>query len=167
MFSLITSRLRCRAISQAFRFPTWVPLDSGTQPGRSPRTTNFIRPIVITSEGGSDTTGSHVEPWPLQYCAPNVALVSLGRQDWAALKPHLCSAQTLELYQSAIQPYERCVAQTKHLDSQMTVTKRFFLVTLSSIHRQCAKIQSLPVGWVTNLCIPLWAICKFLPTTPV
>ena len=92
-----------------------VPLDSGTQPGQSPRTTDFIRSIAITSAGGGITSGARVEPWPLRYCAPDVLLVSFGRQDWAALKPLLCSAQILELYQSATLPYQGCLAQIKHL----------------------------------------------------
>ena len=97
-----------------------VPFDSGTQPGQSPRTTNIIQSIAITSAGGGITSVAYLEPWPLRYCAPHVSLVSFGRQDWAALKPLLCSAQTLELYQSATLPYQGCLAQTKLLFMEFT-----------------------------------------------
>ena len=68
-------------ITNLFDSQFYVPLDTRIQPGQPPRTTNLIRSIVIISAGGIITTGAHVEPWPLRYCAPNVSLVSFGRQD--------------------------------------------------------------------------------------
>ena len=130
-----------------------VPIDRGTQPGQSPRTTNFIRSIVITSAGGSTTAGAHVEPWPLRYCAPEVSLVSFGRRDWAALKPLLCSAQNLELYQSTTLPYQRCLAQVKRLFMEFTDDPCEEILPSHAVQyiiENAPMLQSLAVGYTTT-----------------
>ena len=127
-----------------------VPPHSGTQPGQSPRTINFIRSIVITSADGGTTSRAHLEPWPLRYCAPDVSLVSFGRQDWAALKPLLCSAQTLELYQSATLPYQGCLAQTKHLFMEFADDPCEEILPSHAVHyiiENSPSLQSLAVGY--------------------
>ena len=121
--------------------------------GASQRTTNFFRSLVITSAGGSIPTGAHVEPWPLRYCAPDVSLVSFGRQDWAALRPLLCSAQNLELYQSATLPYQGCLAETTHLFMEFTDGPCEEILpshAVQHIIENAPKLQSLAVGYTTT-----------------
>jgi len=140
-------------ITNLFNSLFCVPLDTRIQPGQPPRTTNLIRSIVITSAGGIITTGAHIEPWPLRYCAPNVSLVSFGRQDWASLKPLLCSAQTLELYQSATLPYQGCLAQTEHLFMEFTDDPCEEILPSHAVQyiiENAPKLQSLAVGYTTS-----------------
>jgi len=130
-----------------------VPLNRGSQPVRPPRTTNFIRSIVVTSAGGNITTGAHIEPWPLRYCAPEVTLVSFGRQDWVALKPLLCSAQNLELYQSTSLPYQGRLAQIKHLFMEFTDDPCEGILPSHAVQyiiENAPKLQSLAVGYTTT-----------------
>jgi hypothetical protein len=93
---------------------------NGSQPSPSAKPTTFFRSILITSAEGSITTGAHAELWPLRYCAPDVALVGFGRQDWAALRPLLCSAQNLELYRCSTLPYQGCEVRAQHLFMEFT-----------------------------------------------
>ena len=140
-------------ITNLFDSLSCVPLDGGTQPGQSPRTTNFIRSIVITSAGGSTASGVHVEPWPLRYCAPEVSLVSFGRRDWAALKPLLSSAQNLELYHSTTLPYQARLARTKRLFMEFTDDPCEEILPSHAVQyiiENAPMLQSLSVGYTTT-----------------
>ena len=130
-----------------------IPLVAGSRPGPFPRTTNFLRSIVITSAGGGIPTGIHAEPWPLRYCTPDVSLVSFGRQDWAVLRPLLCSAQNLELYQSATLPYQGCLTQATHLFMEFTDDPCEEILPSHAVQyiiENAPKLQSLAVGYTTT-----------------
>ena len=128
------------------------PGGARSQSRSPPRTTNFLRSIIITSAGGGITTGAHVESWPLRYCAPDVSLVGFGRQDWAALRPLLRSAQNLELYRSATLPYQGALSQTKHLFLEFTDDPCEEILPSHAVQyiiENAPKLQSLAVGYTT------------------
>ena len=153
MSSFIAGQLWCQATSQAFRFPICVPLDSGTQPGQSPRTTNSSALLLLQVRSQSYHWGT-CRAMTFTYCAPDVSLVSFGRQYRAALKPLLCSAK---LDQPTTHLCQRGLAQSKHLFMRLTDDRCEEIPpshAVQHIMENAPKIQSLPVGRVTNLYTP-------------